>query len=351
MGLGRSFLLVVLVGAALVGCTKSNATFCETVDDCESGEDCIGNACEKVSIPDAAPDASPECPEATHQCVELAPDGWTGPALREDALAGETPAICPANYIANVPTRHGLSAGGSCACSCGKAANLNCSNARIEGRDDATDLDCRLSQCFACPDTTLAPNVCTTFSPASSEIRYKRFLGTVTSGSCQPGTPADNLTPASFSDQTALCFATAAALGEGCAAGSACTELVPDGFNADMCIFQSGTHDCPEGSIFSERLLTFEGLSDQRSCTTCECDIGVGGSCGTVAIYPNSTNCSTGGVAMGICIANQGGGTPRAQYSTNPANHDCEPVAASPPPTGEAVGTDPTTVCCVPASE
>jgi hypothetical protein len=351
MGWRHGLLVVAVAGVALIGCTKNNATFCDTIDDCESGQDCIGNVCETIEIPDA----SIECPVATHQCIELAPDGWSGPALRADALAGETPPTCPADYSDATPTTlHGLSADGSCACTCGNAATLACSDARIEGRDDSSQLNCQITQCLpgSCPSTTLTPNTCTTFSPASAEPRYKQFRGSVTSGTCEPGTPADNLNPAAFSDQTSLCSASAAALGEGCAMGSTCAELAPDGFDAEMCIFQAGTHDCPEGSIFSERLLTFDSIDDQRSCDTCDCDVGVGGTCGTIAIYTNSTNCSTAGIALSAtCTDNLGGAVPRAEYHVAASGHPCEPVAASPPPTGEATGADPTTVCCVPPSE
>ncbi|MCP4449320.1 MAG: hypothetical protein GY811_28905, partial [Myxococcales bacterium] len=76
--------VVALTALGTMGCSKSNATFCEDRSDCEPGEVCSDNACEAGNFDAAlpAPDASPSCPTASHQCLPSAPAEWSGPTMR-----------------------------------------------------------------------------------------------------------------------------------------------------------------------------------------------------------------------------------------------------------------------------
>ena len=62
-----------------------------------------------------------------------------------------------------------------------------------------------------------------------------------------------------------------ATVDEACGAGSICAPVPSLPLQPNVCIHRNGVHDCPEGSMYSQRLEYYAGIGDTRGCTTCSC--------------------------------------------------------------------------------
>ncbi|MBL4632927.1 MAG: hypothetical protein JKY56_03595 [Kofleriaceae bacterium] len=353
---------------ALAGCSTENELYCDDASTCADGLICEGNACITPEIPDAAgaqedagedpamADAGTEdaaeipavCPEATHQCVPSSPEGWSGPAIRSEALAG-LPVDCPTGFEADehIGGQGAIDQSGSCSCSCGETSSLSCGPGLIEGRDGAIDLFACFAECTSdyCTQQYLSDGVCTAISPSvSSKNLMTRWVGRVTGGSCSPGELTQNFDEPSFESQIRLC--TAEAVEGECDDSNVCAPKPRDGFSQNMCIFQEGTHECPVDSMYTERVVIYDGTQDQRSCGSCDCSVPYGRDCGQVDLYSDDSTCGNPLPANTSPCSEDALLSGRAKF-TKSASKACSPVEESPDVVGSVTATGATTVCCV----
>jgi hypothetical protein len=133
-----------------------------------------------------------------------------------------------------------------------------------------------------------------------------------------------------------------------CGQANVCLPALASGATTRVCVMQSGdAGGCP-ADYGSGPQVFYAGVDDQRGCNVCQCDSPAGGACtaGVVGCFPLTP--ATWPVSLDQCV------------SYNPANYlgvklHAPPTVLNPGacmpkggPTGAAVGTDATSVCCLP---
>ena len=137
-----------------------------------------------------------------------------------------------------------------------------------------------------------------------------------------------------------------AELGETCdGEGRQCAGAVPEGFDAELCIFNEGEHDCTAGD-YSERSVFFAGVDDTRNCSQCECSQTPTATCTNDYSLHAEADCS--GATIGdpvpgfTCMDVTGGAAIQVNFTGDPG---C-PLAVPPMPIGEVAPTGAVTYCC-----
>lgn len=342
----RSALLLtsmfVLSGLAL-GCgTTPNGQFCSEESPCPTGFECLESGCQKID----SPDASASCPVETHECTPNIPADWTGPMLRASlADNGQAFSECASADSAYAGGAN-LVAEAECECECTTAQFVSCTDATMEAVGGSS-IGCSGALCNGgCLTQVLERGVCSAIDTGirgENNVRLKP--GTITGGSCIAGTGSLSGS-ADFEDTLAVC-PKEVSVGD-CGETASCTTLAPEGYAAETCIFQEGRHDCPAGTGYTERTLTFTSFNDERSCGSCDCDLPqAGSSCGG-----ETTACSKGGSGSqgaGCVASSNWNATSAYQWDPDPNDVSCEPGDTLPELSGEVTGVDPTTICCTPA--
>jgi hypothetical protein len=283
---------------------------------------------------------SATCPD-THTCVPEAPVDWQGPVTRATSLlAGAVEPDCPPSYpeVATESFSNILAEPAECSCSCGPAVDAQCeSSATLRYHDESA----------TCSDP--APQSITLFSGCNNlslsypgQRNWQLEPVETTGGSCAPS--ADVIKDdATFENRVLAC--TGATLLDGCASGNVCTPRPPEDFDAGLCIWQEGEHECP--SPYPERTVVFRDILDQRTCEGCQCGEARGLCEGTVSFLYN-TGCllPLAGtlVANGECNTTTNTNINFASLSLGDPVAFCTPSGAS--PAGTARGNEPTTICC-----
>lgn len=134
-------------------------------------------------------------------------------------------------------------------------------------------------------------------------------------------------------------------------------DLIEPGFA--LCIFRGGEHDCPDdpGTVFTERHVFYQGVQDDRQCSTCTCGAPTGSLCyGQLSLYQgNDLACSGPTFAqiplsssqpscLDIGLPNQALGGKSAAATYIPGT--CQPMGGD--ASGTATPTEPSTLCCRP---
>lgn len=335
----------LLLGALLSSCSNTvNRDFCDEETPCASSGRCVANECFPEF--DAGDDIAPACPEASHECVPAAPDGWNGPASRAELGKGDVVPVC-ADVI-----QGGLTAGiefdetASCECSCTTATQVNCSEAVIEAREDS-GLSCRMGQCApgTCPQQDIPQSDCTIMNNnVRGGLNLRVYPGAIISGSCEPPTTIEEFSAVEFTANIGLCALETSS--DGCDSDSLCAPLPETDFAAERCIYQEGEHECPVESPYSERVLSFQGLADTRECAGCSCGLPQAGTkCGgTVSECAGATPENEQGV--GCAASSTWNGIAGLNYTPDPSAVSCVPSAEAPNVDGALVGAAPVTICC-----
>ena len=142
---------------------------------------------------------------------------------------------------------------------------------------------------------------------------------------------------------------------------SAClpVEPLPPGFKA--CIFYDGERACPNddpGNTFTEQHISYQGVKDDRQCSSCTCGAPTGSACtAMLSIYKGAdltcsgqalaqnTISSAGPTCIDIQLPGQALGSKSARATTYLPG-TCPPGGGE--GSGIAIPTDPTTLCCRP---
>lgn len=337
--ISSSFLLL-----ALAACSERSAVPCA---DCGSGDADTEDVEDLVPPDAAAPDAAPVCPKTTHECLSLVPEGWSGPALRADQDMGEETPACPSGYDDAGVFSWDINAEGACDCECGTAVSLACRPARVTGKytnDPAGWAPCT-GLCTSCESVEINPNTCRSIGSLNAYPRLEVRLGNVVNGNCSDGSITSDFS-ASFQQQVSLCSAPSESLLTGCEESEVCAPKNANSFR-NQCIYKAGEQLCPE-SIFSERLVVFEDIQDERSCSACSCTPDLSQKCGSsllMSVLDQTCSSATPEPLAGCVDGNRGGAT--VYYDVDPSTHQCK-LATPPAVVGEAVATGALTICCAP---
>lgn len=134
--------------------------------------------------------------------------------------------------------------------------------------------------------------------------------------------------------------------------------VLPSGFA--LCIFHDGENDCPDnpGNVFTERRVFYQGVQDDRQCSTCTCGAPTGSVCkGQVSIYDGG-DLTCGPLAFAqIPISSANSAcldiTPLGQSLGSKSAGSMAYLPGSCPAfggdaSGSVTKTGPSTLCCVP---
>ncbi len=348
-----SLVVPSVLALSLTAC--QGAAKCTSSAQCANGFACNteSQVCEELA-PDASPpaDAAPACPADTHFCAAPAPEGWSGPVIGAKAGTLAELAACPAEFATEEKlVASELAVAGECSCDCpGIAAGVLCSDAVISAVNGTSVQQCNAICAGGCatalkPDATCAASLDSDITAAPA-VRVS--LGKIqNSGTCGAAIESNNFA-AEFAEQARYC--SGSAIEASCPASGECLPVSSDASYDSVCIFQAGDQECP--AEYSEKTLRFEGLTDDRSCSSCSCSgPAVNSSCGGQVSIFSGTASPCGGsatVLTATCTAKTAAQAITAKW--NPAaTFDCS-LSSGGVESGEAAATDPVTFCCLPAS-
>jgi hypothetical protein len=303
-------------------------------------------------------------------CVPPVPSGWIGPVELWQATNPATRPACDTGYGGT--TRDGLggfnAAPARCTCTC-TASGQVCSR----GGTLFMQTNCANS----CATVTPAANgACTPVAGAcGSEGSFSLSSATPSGGTCT-ATSSTTVPPVSWATSERVCPYTGPTNNSGgCGgAGGSCVRAPTGGaggYGAGACVYSTADPPpaaCPAGFTAGLPLTFYTSDTDTRGCAaSCACSgtPSNGGCSGTIDIYGNLADggCTgahdtydAGGAPVCQCYGQTQCGTSDAVVLNNmpgfvQAHYVVTPgtcgMPAQPAPTGSAVPTGPTTVCCM----
>jgi hypothetical protein len=283
-------------------------------------------------------------------CSPLVPGtgGWSGPYALLRGDAGSLPACDPSVYKATPAFEGtgGLDAGPSqCGCTCSTPA-VTCDPPTVTFYADTT---CTTACAPAVSLSGCVPTVCSNLAVAATNL----VISTPTPSAgirCAPD--ASVSTPrATWTVSARVCALAEGTSSVGCNPNQYCLPAT-----SPFCILATGDVACPAGGEYPFRHVYYQGASDQRGCSPCACAAPVGSAC-SLPLIPTvfSYNPGTPGCAIPTgqpyfapvpCtgkLTTVGGLMLQADASVSDSGA-CAPSSVS--PTGVAVPTSPTTLCC-----
>jgi hypothetical protein len=302
---------------------------------CDDGDDDDGDG--------KADCADPDCALAGFTCVPAIPGGWVGP-VRWESGAAMVPACAGAwgvDYGVG-GTELSASSGGTCpTCGCAPAEGVQCG------------IDVMIYDQVGCagnnhPETLKATGSCVNVSDPIKP-RSVRAVGPmkVVTGSCAPTTTGSASIPApTWLTHARACRAAGDAAG--CSADSSCA---PPAAGGKRCVARTGNQACPAG--YADRHVLFQGIDDQRSCTSCACGTPTSACQGAEVRHHDSqiTGCIPPGTLFSttcsaLDIHPSYGSYKRGSTAPTLPDAKCSPSTSS--VTGTAAPSEPLTVCCLP---
>lgn len=330
----RAIMPLCALGIALTGCSADTALPGIETDLSTRSQDGLSLACPV--------------------CAELAPAGWEGPVAMSEGTPGAPPS-CPSGFARPVFVG---SAGlrvpsAECKCSCGPAVGVTCFYTQVRVITSNNACTCSPNGCFAVPLRDYLPNTCLTnvFMEPPGPVLSVAFDGAIDGlkGRCEASEPAAP-PPVSWERTASLCASDQAGGGD-CQTGQICLSSNEDMPPSKLCIFRPGDVLCPTGS-YAKKSLYFEGLTDDRSCSPCECGVPTGRSCSVTVTGFESAQCAP--PVMQVTVKSPGPspgcfmGVNAKYFKASPATIlDGGTCAASGGKlTGSASAKGPTTICC-----
>ncbi len=324
-----------------------------TTDDTAGSSESTDGPTDTDTDTDTSADASTStgnsgfCP-STHVCMEEAPEGWNGPVAVHQApyedLKAEPPACGKVFPDAATDGFEDLLADpAECSCECADPNGTACDNSTTlrYWADDAS-----------CDEGT--PQAVTVFGSSCNTLPSE-FPGNghfsadplaAVGGACAPSTE-ESIPPAGWTWRTQACEGAELLEDAACAEGRVCTPF-PESPDAALCIWQEGEHECPEA--FDATRTVFGDFEDARGCETCSCSAPTGLCDDAFISLWSGVTClvpSAGVIgANGECDPSGSGNTARAA-SLNGGMPNAFCVPSEPTPSGEALGSEPITVCCI----
>ena len=316
----------------------------ETGDDDDEGE--TGEAGET-----GEPDVS-GCDPETHQCVDVVPQGWQGPAR----LAAD-PEECGAGWAIEKEIVHATASGDPAVCGC------ECEPTGGECSVEVTDYPelCLFGECGNVNVCDVANNTHVVTDNTNLGYSGPQALGVdisliadslamTDSGACEavPSSATEVLPDVEYGGIHRLCELDDPYTA--CDGSDICVPNGDDRFEAGICIWTFGDEPCPADG-FTERTVLFDSHEDNRSCGACQCgEEVVGADCsdsrvelwtplGTFADFPADGQCHSFDL-------------PGNEYAVSvhlepnlPAGGTCD---ANSDPQGAVEAATEVTVCCTP---
>lgn len=292
------------------------------VDDDENGmTDCEDPACEAFL------------------CTEAAPSGWTGPVAFFYGDPAMLPNCDPIWPTSSTPGGGSLNAAQAvCACSCETPQGASCSLPQLTITADAVCLVPTLALNNA-GDGVCAGLVSTMYVAGG----LTGAAPTPTGGACTPNRDF-NIPEAHWEFDGLICEG--APLGLGCEAGKVCAPKPAAPLSPGLCIYKSGTEDCPEG-MYAFPTALYEKIEDDRSCSDCSCGDPVKVACSGVTTLYTDLACANETATIvhdEKCNADALALQSYKYVQTGPAGGHCDPAGGKPSGTISASGA--LTVCC-----
>jgi hypothetical protein len=236
----------------------------------------------------------PQCSPAYH-CVPDVPAGWSEIGYRAERNSNDNAIDCGKLELFHAFTDL-ISPTTGCQCSCSKPSNPVC---------EATPSSIWTSSNCTGYSYAVQPSTCHDFASAAQVGSVWVGSYSYQSGSCTvevSGAPD----PATWGRTVDICVAKER--GSGCAAGHTCIPRAPAGAEANPCIRQIGTMECP--SDYPTRHIYHSDVTDTRSCSAaqCSCSPSSGKCTPTVNLYTGQ-QCNNQqvnyplGQSSGRCIA------------------------------------------------
>jgi len=303
-----------------------------TADASAEGADGSGGAVDSSS-------GGPSAPPCEDACIAV-PPAWNGPvAVMRTSTAEERPS-CPDAYPELVDNELFTELSASdllCTCACEPTEIVCPTHVLLTPHGD--DEDCES------PGTGYNITTVCNSGPMGQNGYWHAAPVDVTSGECTPVSERTR-TPAGFATRWTLCEGEPS---EGaCGTDETCAPA-PAPFEERLCIWSEGDHECPSEG-FAVRELVHASFDDQRGCAECSCG-SISGTCGGGLRLWGANTCPEGGIEdilttqVGDCVLYDAQAAKLLNDGLEP-NEDVECPASTPAPTGEAVPTDPVTVCC-----
>lgn len=297
---------------------------------------------------------TPTCADEDGICTLDFPDEWEGPVAMITWADGEETPECAGGY--DIPVALSLSNAlsapdAACTCECGDASGGSC-----EGELSIFRTALVQGGCFplgAVEVTGIEANSAETISETGpiGLALDDNIPPTYSGGSCN-ASDSESVPPATFASHVALCAATP--LEGECDEDTLCMPTAAPPQSEAVCIWQAGDAACPSGWGYDDRTVVYQGIDDDRGCSDCSCG-SPSGACtdGSVQFFGTSTNPS---IPFPPQIASAPDGCAPILASIWTAVNavwtgvlptdevGCNPIGGT--PVGDAIGTDPITVCC-----
>lgn len=264
-------------------------------------------------------------------CEADVPAGWSGPTAVQ---TGATALACETANVELSLTDELAAAPAECACDCAAAVGVDCDAAAVA-------VTTYFNSTCTNGDETGAGTVgqCINLCCSARSANYVKPTPDVSAASCDPITVSNTVPPVSWGSHLIGCGPVPLS---DCG-GERCFEKTAD---HNLCIYQSGTHDCPEGP-FSERAIGYADHEDSRACEPCGCGAVDTADCNEVVVGYAILDCNLGATviapAPGCTEPDLDFDGARIQ-SVNPTG-SCAMTGGA--PLGEATAVSPTTVCCI----
>lgn len=223
------------------------------------------------------------CDPITHTCMDPAPaGGWAGPVGLTKTGVDNLDKPCEDGWtqVFDFPLFGGFSDGGESTCSCGcfpqdleceLQANLSYWDPPWGEQEDTACDGPPLGSLTVLAGVALGNPPWVDDPTAAWRLNwYDQELV----GECQPASNAA-IPEASFATRINVCDPPPEV--GACAGDRQCVPNLPSSLSDDVCIFQAGEHECPDGQ-YTERKVYYSDIEDTRACATCECGE-VSGSC------------------------------------------------------------------------
>lgn len=260
------------------------------------------------------------------------PAGWSGPTA---VRIGAAPLACETGNVELSLSDELVAPPAECACECAPAVGVDCSAAAVSVTTYFND-DCTNG------DETAAGTVgqCIELCCGGRSANYLKPTPDVSAATCAPVTVTSAAPPVSWGTHLIGCGPVSIS---DCG-GERCFDGAED---ETLCIYQSGTHDCPDGP-FAERTIGYADHDDTRGCEPCGCGAVDSADCNEVVVGYAILDCTLGPTV----IAPAPGCTEPDIDFDGARIQSVSPTGSCPPtggvPLGEATATSATTVCCVP---
>lgn len=269
-------------------------------------------------------------------CVTI-PEEWTGPVAVAHAEPGVTPDC--AGLEATVTASANLDAPASCACECAAAEGAACTSALLASYGD--DATCASETVFTQvidgggggDPCNFMPGGDNTGEVPLEAASWWTITTTSEGGTCAPQPTLDIPTP-TYAATVSGCAVNE--LDMACDTGGTCFEAPGDSFATGLCVWRSGTHECPAGDFYVRTVHNRGDLSDGRSCTECTCGDASGSCPSSEALVFDGYYCNGPGVPVGSACSEVCQGENCATYAVSSTISFGAAEATCPPSGGES---------------